>query len=66
MHELSEGLNVDQTIHIQVLENKVALSAIRESQMEAAIQMLLAQQNELMHRISELEPSEEEVAVTGV
>ncbi len=55
MHELSQGLNLDQATHIQVLENKLALSAVREAQMESAIQQLLAQQDQLMHDKTELQ-----------
>ena len=42
---MEQGLNVDQGTLITVLQNKLAQAAVREAQMEAAIQQLLSDQS---------------------
>ena len=56
MHELSDGMNIDPEIHLQVLQNKLAQSTVRETQMEAAIQQLIQEVN----RLSAMVPQDEE------
>ena len=56
MHELSEGMQIDPEIHIQVLQNKLAQAAVRETQMEAGIQQLIQEVN----RLSAMVPKDEE------
>jgi hypothetical protein len=41
MHDMSEGMNINPELHVQVLQNKLAQSAVREAQMEAGIQQLI-------------------------
>ena len=43
MQPMSDGMNLDPDMHIQVLGNKLAQSAVREAQMETAIQQLIAE-----------------------
>jgi hypothetical protein len=57
MQPMSEGMEIDPNVHIQVLQNKLAQSAIREAQMESAIQSLLAENQQL----EALVPSDKEV-----
>ena len=40
---MEDGINIDPNTLIQVLQNKLAQSAIREAQLEAALQSLMAQ-----------------------
>ncbi len=47
---LSDGMNLNPEVTIRVLENKVALAAVREAQLEAAVQQLLAD-NESLRRL---------------
>ena len=48
---MQNGTDIDPQVLIQVLQNKLAQSAVREAQLEAAVQTLMAQQNELMAQI---------------
>ncbi len=52
---LQEGMNVDPLIQAQVLENKVAMAAVREASLEAGVQTALAENSRLKTRIIELE-----------
>lgn len=47
MQPMSDGMELNPQMHIQVLQNKLAQSAIREAQMETAIQQLLYEKSEL-------------------
>ncbi len=51
MHEMNDGLDLDQSVLITVLQNKLAQAAIREAQLEGAVQQLMNQQSELMHEL---------------
>lgn len=44
---MEQGMNIDPDVLITTLQNKLAQAAIREAQMEAAIQQLSAQVKEL-------------------
>ena len=44
---MESGINIDPNTLIEVLQNKLAQSAIREAQMEAAIQGLINQVQKL-------------------
>ena len=57
MQPMSDGMNLDPDMHIQVLGNKLAQSAVREAQMETAIQQLIAENQYLKTQL----PQEEEV-----
>ena len=48
---MEPGTDLDPNILIQVLQNKLAQAVIREAQLEAAVQGLMTQQNELMAQI---------------
>lgn len=61
MHQLSEGLNIDPAIQVRVMENKIAQAAVREAQLETAVQQLLEQQSQLMHDKSHLEKQLDEL-----
>ncbi len=62
MHEMNDGLDLDQSVLITVLQNKLAQAAIREAQLEGAVQQLMNQQHELMAQI----PKDGEVAEDAV
>lgn len=55
MQPMSDGMNVDPEILNQTLMNRLGQAAVREAQMEAALQMLLQEKQGLLARISELE-----------
>ena len=57
MHELSEGMQIDPELHVQVLQNKLAQMAVREAQMEAGIQQLI---HEVQH-LSAMVPKDKEI-----
>jgi len=40
---MESGIDIDRDMHIRVLENKVSMAAVREAQMEAVIQSLIAE-----------------------
>ena len=48
---MEDGINIDPNTLIQVLQNKLAQATVRETQLEAAVQQLMNQQNELMAQI---------------
>ncbi len=45
--QLADGIEVNPDISIQVLHNKIAQAAIREAELEAAVQQLLGETNRL-------------------
>ena len=49
---LQEGMNLNPQITVQVLENKLAMAAVREAQLEAAVQQLLQEKQELLGELS--------------
>jgi len=51
---MNDGIDLDQNLLIQTLQNKLAQAAIREAQMETAVQQLMGQQNELVHENTDL------------
>ena len=51
---METGVDIDQGTLIQVLQNKLAQSAIREAQLEAGVQTLMAQQSTLMAELTNL------------
>jgi len=55
MQPMSDGMNLDPQMHVQVLQNKLAQTAIREAQMETAIQQLMSENQELSNRINEIQ-----------
>ena len=57
MQDMNAGMELNPEVLIQVLQNKLAQSAIREAQMESAIQQLMVDKQELSAQI----PQEEEV-----
>ena len=62
MMPMAEGMTVDNSIAVQVLNNKLAGMAVREAQMEAAIQQLLAENNALRDELAVANEAEEEAA----
>ncbi len=48
MSDMQPGLRVDNAALIEVLNAKVAQAAVRDAQMEAAIQALLSEQADLL------------------
>jgi predicted nucleic acid-binding Zn-ribbon protein len=50
---LKNGMDVDPEMHIQVLQNRLAQAVVREAQMEAAIQQLLAENEQLEGELAE-------------
>ena len=60
---MHDGLNIDPEVLNQVLQNKLAQAAVREAQLEAAVQMLLNERQELFSKVQELEEGwQEEVS----
>jgi len=59
---MEQGINIDEKMLIEVLQNKVAMSVVRESQMEAAIQSLSQENKTLMVQVSALSEVEDERA----
>jgi hypothetical protein len=57
MHDMSEGMNINPELHVQVLQNKLAQSAVREAQMEAGIQQLIQE----VARLDAMVPKDTEV-----
>ena len=49
-----QGININQQVLVEVLQEKLALLTVREAQLEAVVQQLMAQQNELMLELTEL------------
>jgi hypothetical protein len=56
---LSDGMNVDPQYQVQVLSNKIAQAAIREAQLEAAVQQLLVE-NQDLRNTPDKQPVEQE------
>jgi len=50
---MHEGLNINNEALIEVLQNKLALASVREAQLEAAVQQLLAEVASLQEDRSE-------------
>jgi sensor c-di-GMP phosphodiesterase-like protein len=65
MQPMSEGMDLDQGLLIQVLQNKLAQSGIREAQMETGIQQLLAEKQVLTADIEALRAIGEDVEGEG-
>ena len=57
MEEMQNGIELNQEVLINVLQNKLAQQAIREAQMEAAIQGLIAENSALKAQV----PKDKEV-----
>jgi hypothetical protein len=57
MHEMSDGMQIDPEVHVQVLQNKLAQMAVREAQMEAGIQQLIQE----VARLDAMVPKDTEV-----
>ncbi len=60
MQQLNDGLDLDQGVLIQVQNNTIAQQAIRIVQLEAGVQQLMNQQNEMQAHINKFVPSDEE------
>lgn len=58
MQPMNDGINLDPEILNQTLLNKVAQGAIRETQMEAAIQMLLGEKQNLEEQLAATEDAD--------
>ena len=61
MMPLSDGINVDPNIAMQVMSNKLAQAAAREAQMEAAIQQLIMENQMLKGELEKHEAVSDEV-----
>ncbi len=55
MSDMQPGLRVDNAALIEVLNAKVAQAAVRDAQMEAAIQVLLKEKTSLYAQVIDLE-----------
>jgi hypothetical protein len=62
---LSDGMNVDPEVQIQVITSKLAQAVVREAQLEAAVQQLLAENAQLTGQLSELLNKQPVVTVEG-
>ena len=60
MQPMSDGMDLDPQVMIQVLQNKLSQATIREAQMESAIQQLLGEKQQLQAQIETLTPEVEE------
>lgn len=58
---LSEGMQINPTIHVRVLENKLSIAAVREASLEAGIQDVISQNQALLAHVKELEAKLPEV-----
>ena len=56
---MENGINIDPNVLIQVLNNKLAQAAVREAEMEAAIQGLMAQVKELTYQVEQTHEPED-------
>lgn len=56
---MQDGMQINQGTLIEVLQGKVAQSAIRESQMEAGIQQLLLENQRLKAEVEFLGPKDD-------
>jgi len=61
MQPMAEGIDIDPQVLNQTLLNKLSQSVIREAQMEAAIQQLLAEKQALQEQVIALEGVQDEV-----
>ena len=59
---MEDGINIDPNTLIQVLQNKLAQSTIREAQLEAAIQGLINQIQKLEKELHPLVEVSEDVS----
>ena len=59
---MEDGINIDPNTLIQVLQNKLAQSTIREAQMEAALQGLINQIQKLEKELHPLVEVNEDVS----
>lgn len=57
--QLEAGMNIDQTMLIQVLQNKLAQATIREAQMESVIQSQAGENRLLTEQVAALTPVDE-------
>ena len=57
---MHEGIELDPEMLVQVLQNRLAQAAIREAQMEAALQSVLAKQQELLLELEHYTAVQEE------
>jgi len=62
MMPVQDGLNIDPQILIQTQSNFIAQARVKEVQMEAAIQQLLAENQELKAQVEELGETQEDTA----
>ena len=63
---LSEGITTKPEYHIQVLQNRLAQLTIREAQMEAAVQQLIAENKRLEATMQAMkEAAEEQIEQEG-
>jgi len=63
---LSEGITTKPEYHIQVLQNRLAQLTIREAQMEAAVQQLIAENQRLETTMQAMkEAAEEQIEQEG-
>ena len=59
MQPMSEGLNLDPQVLIQVQNERIAAAAMREAQLTAAVQQLTMQVMSLESKVAELTPEDE-------
>lgn len=59
MQPMSEGIDLDANVMIQTLQNKLAQGVIREAQMEAAIQQLMQEKQQLEAQLAATEDAGE-------
>jgi hypothetical protein len=50
---MSDGMEVASDIHVLVLQNKLSSAIIREAQLEAAVQQLIMENNDLKLQLAE-------------
>jgi len=65
MQPMNDGMNLDLQVLTTTLQNKLAQSAIREAQMEAGIQQLMAENQELHITIQGLSEVQDDQAEEG-
>ena len=51
---MEPGIGIDQNTLIEVLQNKLSMTVVREAQMEAAIQQLIAENQQLKAQVESL------------
>ena len=62
MQPMSDGMNVNPEILNQTLLNKLAQATIREAQMEAGIQQLMMENQQLHAQVQELSETQDDTA----